>query len=112
MNENLQLAGGETVPRYLVKALEDLEKVWPGASLRQARPAVVAAILKAQKQRSKAKLLESTLMFYDVDGVRHAIGKVYFDKTTGEATMEIDSPRFFILVAENTSAVDNEETPE
>jgi hypothetical protein len=47
--ELIHLAGGDSVPKNLVDALDELENEWPGATLRQARPAIVLAILKAQK---------------------------------------------------------------
>lgn len=48
--EIIQLAGGEDVPVYLVEALDELAKEWPGSTLSQARPAIVAKILKAQRR--------------------------------------------------------------
>ena len=51
--EVIQLANGSDVPVYLVKALEEFDKAWPGATLPQARAGIVDAILKAQKNRGK-----------------------------------------------------------
>lgn len=48
--EVIQLAGGEEVPVYLVEALDELAREWPGSTLSQARPAIVAKILKAQRR--------------------------------------------------------------
>ncbi|WP_156161665.1 hypothetical protein [Nocardia vulneris] len=45
--EMLTLADGREVPAAAVRALDDLERKWPGASLAQARPAIVAAVLAA-----------------------------------------------------------------
>lgn len=54
MNEDkILLAGGGEVPTYLVEALEEFDKKWPGATLPQARPGIVDAILKAQKKHEK-----------------------------------------------------------
>ena len=47
--EWIYLANGVEVPANLVKALDELEKKWPGATLECARPAIVAAILEANK---------------------------------------------------------------
>lgn len=48
MDEVIHLANGDDVPLVLVKALDDLEAVWPGATFEGARPAIVNAILNAQ----------------------------------------------------------------
>src|SRR4051812_48505641 len=48
--ETVKLAGGGEVPAYLIEALEEFEKTWPGATFPRARPAIVYAILKAQKK--------------------------------------------------------------
>lgn len=45
--EYLHLADGREVPVVAVDALNDLEQRWPGATLEQARPAIVAAVLEA-----------------------------------------------------------------
>jgi hypothetical protein len=109
----LELAGGGSVPSYLVEALHTLETRWPGASAPQARPAIVSAILEAQKKYSRAKKQEASLVFVDSNGTHRVIGTALFDKATGEATMQVDSPRYFIILAENADMTDNdEETPE
>lgn len=41
------LANGYTVPRALIEVLNDFEKLAPGATVREARPAIVAQILVA-----------------------------------------------------------------
>jgi hypothetical protein len=43
----MYLASGKVVPDICVTALEELELIWPGASLRQARGAIVNAVLTA-----------------------------------------------------------------
>lgn len=54
-DEKIPLAGGDDVPVYLVEALNELEVHWPGATFHRARPAIVNAILQAQKKRSKER---------------------------------------------------------
>jgi hypothetical protein len=46
-DETIELADGRTVPAAAVGALDELERAWPGATLPQARPAIVAAVLAA-----------------------------------------------------------------
>lgn len=53
------LANGYTVPRYLIEVLNDFDKVAPGATVYEARPAVVAQILSAHS----AKVATSTYPF-------------------------------------------------
>ena len=43
----IELADGTKVPARAVAALHELEDRWPGATLPQARPAIVAAVIKA-----------------------------------------------------------------
>lgn len=43
--KTVALADGREVPQAAVDALIELDKRWPGATLPQARPAIVAAIL-------------------------------------------------------------------
>lgn len=45
------LADGTPVPDDAVAALDELEKTWPGATLPQARPAIVAAVTNVLKER-------------------------------------------------------------
>lgn len=48
MSEWIELADGVTrVPSAAVAALDELEKVWPGATFSGARPAIVAAVMSA-----------------------------------------------------------------
>ena len=47
---DIDLANGLSVPSLAVEALESLEKVWPGATLPQARPAIVAAVLSSLEE--------------------------------------------------------------
>lgn len=47
--DKIHLANGTSVPKACVDALEELENIWPGASLPQARAAIVAAVLEANK---------------------------------------------------------------
>ena len=47
----MYLADGTSVPDECVKALEELETRWPGATLRQARGAVVKAVLAAYAEK-------------------------------------------------------------
>jgi hypothetical protein len=47
MDETVALADGRSVPLAAVKALEELERRWPGSTLPQARPAIVAAVIAA-----------------------------------------------------------------
>lgn len=46
-NPSIHLADGREVPTSAVEALNALDKLWPGATLEQARPAIVAAVLAA-----------------------------------------------------------------
>ena len=46
-DDQAQLADGRSVPIAAVIALYELEKTWPGATLRQARPAIVAVVMNA-----------------------------------------------------------------
>lgn len=46
------LANGYTVPRYLIEVLNDFDKIAPGATRYEARPAVVGQILVAYEARS------------------------------------------------------------
>lgn len=46
----IYLADGTPVPESAVKALEDLERRWPGATFGPARPAIAAAVLGALKE--------------------------------------------------------------
>lgn len=57
MDEILHMANGDEIPLRLVQALNDLEKEWPGATLVNARPAIVGAILKAQSESKGAAQL-------------------------------------------------------
>lgn len=50
MSEMIHLAGGASVPAYLVEALEEFETVWPGATFHNARPAIVAVLLNELQQ--------------------------------------------------------------
>lgn len=43
----IHLADGREVPRSAVEALDDLEGMWPGSSIPQARPAIVATVMEA-----------------------------------------------------------------
>jgi hypothetical protein len=43
------MTDGSEIPDKCVKALDMLEREWPGSSLPQARPAIVARVLKAFK---------------------------------------------------------------
>jgi hypothetical protein len=43
----MDLADGRIVPDECVKALDELELRWPGATQKQARGAIVAAVLEA-----------------------------------------------------------------
>lgn len=48
MDDNtIDLADGRSVPASAVAALDELERRWPGATLPQARPAIVAAVRAA-----------------------------------------------------------------
>lgn len=47
MSELIDLADGRSVPTAAVAALDELERSWPGATLPQARPAIVAAVMAA-----------------------------------------------------------------
>lgn len=51
--EVIHLANGDDVPAALVRALDNLEAYWPGATFKGARPAIVNAILKEQKKNKK-----------------------------------------------------------
>ena len=46
MSETIVLANGARVPKSCVDALDDLDKLWPGATFSHARPAIVLAVLK------------------------------------------------------------------
>lgn len=46
------LANGYAVPRYLIEVLNDFDKVVPGATRYEARPAVVAQILSAHSAKA------------------------------------------------------------
>lgn len=46
-NDTIHLADGRSVPASAVAALDELEHRWPGATLPQARPAIVAAVMAA-----------------------------------------------------------------
>lgn len=50
MNDTIDLANGQSVPASAVAALDELERRWPGATLQQARPAIVAAVIAALDQ--------------------------------------------------------------
>lgn len=43
----IDLADGRSVPTAAVAELDELERAWPGATLPQARPAIVAAVMAA-----------------------------------------------------------------
>lgn len=45
--EAVRLMNGRDVPKACVDALDEFEKVWPGATFPYARPAIVAAVLDA-----------------------------------------------------------------
>lgn len=47
------LAGGGTVPKVAVNALDELDKKWPGASFPMARAAIVWAVLDAVTNDNK-----------------------------------------------------------
>lgn len=46
----MDLADGRTVPDECVKALDELELRWPGATLKGARGVIVAAVLKTYEE--------------------------------------------------------------
>lgn len=46
-NGIIELANGKDIPAACVKALEEFDKAWPGATLPQARGGIVAAVLTA-----------------------------------------------------------------
>ncbi len=48
--DTLYLADGREVPLSAVEALAELDDRWPGATLPQARPAIVAAVLAAVRR--------------------------------------------------------------
>jgi hypothetical protein len=45
--DEIELPDGRSVPAAAVAALDELEKSWPGATLPQARAAIVAAVIDA-----------------------------------------------------------------
>ena len=45
--DTIELSNGRSVPKSAVDALRVLDEKWPGATLRIARPAIVAAVLDA-----------------------------------------------------------------
>lgn len=45
------LANGTKVPRYLIEVLNDFDKIWPGATLYAARPALLSQIIVAQNAK-------------------------------------------------------------
>jgi hypothetical protein len=49
----MNLADGRTVPDECVHALDELELRWPGATMKQARGAIVAAVLEALAESRK-----------------------------------------------------------
>jgi hypothetical protein len=61
MSEMIHLAGGASVPAYLVEALEEFETVWPGATFHNARPAIVAVLLN-ELQQHMVDHIQETLM--------------------------------------------------
>lgn len=50
MTEKVRLAGGAEVPRVCVDRLDELERVWPGATLPQARAAIALVVINALKE--------------------------------------------------------------
>lgn len=48
--EWVNLANGTKVPKACVDALDEFERVWPGATFPTARAAIVAEVLKAAKR--------------------------------------------------------------
>lgn len=46
-DEVVQLMNGRDVPKVCVDALDEYEKIWPGATFPNARPGIVAAVLSA-----------------------------------------------------------------
>lgn len=46
-DDTIELADGTSVPAKAVAALTELDRRWPGATLPQARPAIVAAVMAA-----------------------------------------------------------------
>lgn len=51
----MDLANGKTVPDECVKALDELDKIWPGASFPRARGAIVSAVLESYAKLDKPK---------------------------------------------------------
>ena len=47
MSDRIVLADGRSVPKNAVDSLAELDRSWPGATLPQARPAIVAAVIAA-----------------------------------------------------------------
>lgn len=56
----IELADGRAVPAATVEALHQLEVVWPGATQRQARPAIAAAVIDAYWNVKRVELLQRT----------------------------------------------------
>ena len=54
----ISLANGTEVPKVAVDALAAVDVRWPGATLPQARPAIVAAILAALSERCTIATVE------------------------------------------------------
>lgn len=52
-DEFVYLVDGRKVPVRCVKALDEFEKTWPGASFHRARAAIVAEVLKAYNKEKK-----------------------------------------------------------
>lgn len=59
MSDMVHLAGGWSVPKYLVEALEEFETVWPGATFHNARPAIVVVILTELQKRMVDHIYET-----------------------------------------------------
>ena len=49
-HDDVWLADGRSVPYAAIKALDDLDRVWPGATLPQARPAIAAEVAEALRR--------------------------------------------------------------
>jgi len=70
----MPLADGRRVPRPAVDALAALEKSWPGATLPQARVAIVDAVLAALRERYA--ILELPEPEITTDGIEWCQGDV------------------------------------
>lgn len=54
MSQVIHLADGRSVPAAAVKALDDFEAIWPGATFPGARPAIAARVLETQHEAQAA----------------------------------------------------------